>query len=249
MSAMTTSVVEGAPSTSLLELRHASTDRAIFVKVPLRRFIAVDGVGRRSAADFVLASQVLRAAHAMLLADLRRRRLPAPVMRQVAECIWEPTVMRRAPDLRSALADLSRWRWRQMIEVPASATDDLTVAAIEQAAQNARLSAALAYPYTVIEGAVAQLLHLGAAGEIADTVLRLDDAVRSAGCVPVWPIHELALADPRVVSDQRGRTIIRLPFVAGRLVDVGGAAVQAGDGAQAGDAAQADRHPWRNHDF
>ena len=40
------------PSTAFVERRHASTDHAVFVVVPWRRFFAIDGVGGPMSADY-----------------------------------------------------------------------------------------------------------------------------------------------------------------------------------------------------
>ena len=46
---------------SPMELRHASTERPLFVIVPERRFLAIDGIGRPGAEDFRQAKAALRA--------------------------------------------------------------------------------------------------------------------------------------------------------------------------------------------
>jgi hypothetical protein len=45
---------------SPFEVRHASTHRPLLVVVPERRLLAIHGAGPRSAADFRLATTVLR---------------------------------------------------------------------------------------------------------------------------------------------------------------------------------------------
>lgn len=230
----------GSTSSSPLELRHASTDRAIFVTVPARRFIAIDGIGHRSSSEFLMASRALRAAHSRLLDHLRRRRVPASLGRTVAECLWEPTVLGLGLGLRSALADLSQWRWRQLLEIPAAATDDAVLIAIEEARRTGTPAGGTTRPWAFVEGPVAQWLHLGQPAQWSRSVVRLGAAARRAGWTPVWPLHELLLADPREVPNGHGRTIIRLPLAA-RAVDADGAS-----GDLAGDQGS-DGHPWRNH--
>ena len=48
------------------ELRHASTACPFVVFVPERRLLAIDGTGTREAADFALASEVLRTVAAIV---------------------------------------------------------------------------------------------------------------------------------------------------------------------------------------
>ena len=72
---------------SPMELRHASTERPVFVLVPERSLLAIDGVGRRGADDFRRATTVLRAA-----ADVLRASMPHDPLRleahQIIEISW-----------------------------------------------------------------------------------------------------------------------------------------------------------------
>ena len=64
-------------ASNFLELRHASTDHALFVVVPERRnFFAIDGVGEPDGSDFRLATSVLRIGIDLVLRRLRREGIP-----------------------------------------------------------------------------------------------------------------------------------------------------------------------------
>ena len=74
-------------STSPFELRHASTHRLLFVVVPERRLLAINGAGPRGAADFRLATTLLRTVGAIVRGKLLRVRRGEPV-RALLEVTW-----------------------------------------------------------------------------------------------------------------------------------------------------------------
>ena len=200
-----------APST-YLELRHASTSHPIFVVVPERRFIAIDGIGGPRGEGHRVAAQALRAVHDALLWDLRRRRLPVPHRRTVLECQWQAPSTETPVDPVEWFDDRWTWRWRQLIEIPPAATDNLVRDAIAMARSGRSPHAGTTRPHTFVEGASAQLLHVGGRDGQAETVHRLLAIVEELGHAPAGPLHELILAAADEVPDGRGRTILRQPI-------------------------------------
>ena len=110
------------PSTAFVERRHASTDHAVFVVVPSRRFFAIDGVGGPMSADYDIAGSALRATLAECERRVRRERLAGPTRRVVAETLWWPAggSATGPPD---GFVDRSEWHWRQLLEIPDEASD------------------------------------------------------------------------------------------------------------------------------
>jgi hypothetical protein len=198
------------PPSSFLELRHASTDHAIFVVVPERRFIAIDGVGEPGGADFRMATVALRTVMELLLARLRREGVATGTRQGVVECVWWPAGPVPDGDLAAAFADRSAWYWRQLIELPDRATDGQAQAAIDEARGAAGRDVAVRV-VTFAEGLAAQLLHVGGHSEEPDCVRRLHAAIAEAGLHPSGYLHTLLLADPDQVPAGRGREIVRQP--------------------------------------
>ena len=66
-------------SSSPFELRHASTHRPLLVVVPERRLLAINGAGPRGAADFRLATTLLRTVSEAVASKLLRVRRGEPV--------------------------------------------------------------------------------------------------------------------------------------------------------------------------
>ena len=202
----------GPLASNFLELRHASTEHAIFVVVPERAFFAIDGVGEPGAADFRLATSELHAVIEVLLRRLRRAGISTATRAGVIECGWSPPRGVPPSELPAAFRDRSRWHWRQMIELPAGSTETQAQAAVEASRVQAGRSRALVRCLTFTEGPAAQLLHVGSRGTEPVTVDRLFRAIEGAGLRPDGELHALQLADAEVAPHGVGRSILRQPI-------------------------------------
>jgi len=205
-------------ASSFLELRHASTDHAIFVVVPERSFLAIDGVGEPSASDFHLATSALRTAVDILGRRLRQARLATATRAGVVECAWSPPRPLPPAELPAAFEDRSKWHWCQLIELPAQATEAHALAAIDEARRGAGRDVALVRRLAFTEGSAAQLLHVGPRSSEAVTVRKLFQAIAEAGLQPDGRLHTLTLADPDVAPHGLGRSIVRQPVAGSRAM-------------------------------
>ena len=194
--------------TSPMELRHASTDRPVFVVVPERRLLAIDGVGRRGAEDFRAATLVLRAA-----ADLLRTSLPRVPLQlephSITEITWPIDGSLTVGKVLEALDDRYQ-HWRQMIELPRRASEEAALQAIGEASRIAGRDAPLVRAIRLEEGPAVQILEIGDQRR-SDAVTKLLRFVRDAGFRPQGDLHELVLADAAVVGHDRARSILRVP--------------------------------------
>jgi len=198
-------------ASSFLELRHASTDRAIIVVVPERRLLAVDGIGEPTSAAFQLGTASLRATETILRSRRAGSRLDA-ARSAVFECAWW-THPELAPDeVEAAFADRSTWHWQQMIAVPDRATEADIDAAILEERRGEGPSGPPIRAIHVREGRAAQMLHVGTSGTAVTTLGRLYRIIGEAGMRPAGHIHELRLADDRDVPLERARSILRIPI-------------------------------------
>lgn len=190
------------PSTAL-ELGHASTARPVMVVVPDRRFLVIHGAGPRKAADFQVATSVLRTVANLIHTTLPRER------RQVLEVCWALDPGLTVDEVVEALGGPVR-RWRQMIELPSSVTDVDAIASIDVARRLGGREIPLVRPIHLAEGPAAQILHVWTDAE-AVSVRKLYEAVAEAGLRPSGDLHEIVVADPLTVGATRGRSIFRLP--------------------------------------
>jgi hypothetical protein len=194
------------PSTAFVERRHASTDHAVFVVVPWRRFFAIDGIGDSLSAEFEMAASELSATLHECERLVRLERFHGSSLRAVAETLWWPPSEVNARRVPRGFADRSNWHWRQLLEIPDAATE----AQIADALAIGR--GGLARQFAFAEGPVGQWLHTGGSDGETRSVRRLFDAIAEAGYRPSGPLHVLALADPRSVPQGRARAIFRQPI-------------------------------------
>jgi hypothetical protein len=201
-----------APSTSIVELRHASTDHVIFVTIPERRLLVIDGIGKLRAADYQFAASVLADVHRALRARLPRERFATAGPTPLAESLWWPLPESSAADIPDVFAGESAWHWRQMIELQRRASEEHVVAAIDEVRRKAGRPVPLIRSWSFVEGQAGQLLHVGGYDGLGVSVGRLFDGIAAAGQRPVGGVHLLFLADPDRVPPGRGRVIIRQPI-------------------------------------
>ncbi len=198
-------------ASSFLELRHASTDHAIFVVVPERTFFAIDGAGNPGASDFRLAASALRTAVQILMRRLKQDGIPTPTRPGVVESAWWPSHPLSPEDVPDAFADRSTWRWRQLIELPSGATEAKALEAIDIGRRGAGRDLALVRRMVFTEGSAAQLLHVGVRQDEPASVRRLYAEIAAAGLRPEGLLHVLQLADPDAAPRGLGRAILRQP--------------------------------------
>lgn len=199
--------LSGAPS-PWFELRHASTERPVFVVVPERRMLVIEGAGPRHADDFRLATSVLRKVAELAANSLPRMQRSQPA-RRVVEIMWPIDHWSTGEELLEAL-DTPYQAWRQLVELPVSLTDAAAERAIEAVRRDGGRTVALVRIVTVTEGSSAQMLRTGSCS-FADSVRTLLRLVLEAGARPVGDLHELVLADAAHVGQERARSILRVP--------------------------------------
>jgi len=180
-----------------------------FLVVPAREFVLIDGDGPPGPEAFAPRMPGLYTTAWTLRFALKRRGVTTKV--GLLEGFW--WTLDGQTDLEAILAgDPGTWRWRLGIALPPEATDDETAAALE--AGRAKLAEPFAVSLrttTVVEGRVAQLLHVGPYAEERASIARLHEAISAAGLVPTGWHHELYLGDPGRTAPERLKTLLRQP--------------------------------------
>jgi hypothetical protein len=197
------------PLNDRLDLRHAATDRALAVNVPVRRLFAIDGFGPPATPDHLLALRTLRAADQAVRALLRARGWREQVA-TAAECLWRPGRTVTPDHIVDSFATRGEWRWTQLAEIPPMATDPEVLASIDSARESAGREQPLIRVIELWEGQALQILSVG--GPIAEmqALRRLLDAV-GAGSLSWDPVvHQIFFSDPAQSPRDRWRSILRV---------------------------------------
>jgi hypothetical protein len=199
---------DGPKPSSPFELRHASTHRPLLVVVPARRLLEIRGAGPREAADFRLATTILQAVSETVRAKVLRIRRAEPV-RSVLEVTW-PIERGRSVDEIVELMSGATPRWRQMVELPSSATESIALEAIDEKRRRGGRDFPLVRLIQVTEGPAVQILHLGS-DDLLASVRKLYAFVDEYTFRTHDFLHELVIADAHAVGVGRARSILRVP--------------------------------------
>jgi len=108
----------------------------------------------------------------------------------------------------------SDWNWKLMIRTPDFVTqEDLKDAAAVCQKRGAALEVAKVRLETLHEGLCLQVLHRGPYSEEGRTIARMNAFAREKGLSFHGLHHEIYLSDPRRVSPDNLRTLLRMPVV------------------------------------
>ena len=109
----------------------------------------------------------------------------------------------------------SRFNWISIIRVPEFVTEEVFAWAKEEAQRKKGIDTSLAELITVSEGLCVQCLHIGSYNEEPATVAKMDHYIKEQGyendISDRRRHHEIYLSDPRKVSPERMKTVIRHP--------------------------------------
>jgi hypothetical protein len=164
-------------------------------------FLAVDGVGEPGGQAFQDAMGMLYALAYTTKFTFKNAGIgdfSVPAL----ECLWydDPATTPR-----------EQWRWRAQLRIPeevtARALADVRKALLEKKGLDTRAVKRI----TWAEGRALQVLHLGPYDQVGGVYQRLgaEAAARRLACL--GPGHEIYLNDPRRVSPDKIKTIVRMP--------------------------------------
>ena len=109
----------------------------------------------------------------------------------------------------------SGFNWISIIRVPEFVTEEVLAWAKEEAQRKKGIDTSLAELITVSEGLCVQCLHIGSYNEEPATVAKMDRYLLEQGyendISDLRRHHEIYLSDPRKVSPERMKTVIRHP--------------------------------------
>jgi hypothetical protein len=105
----------------------------------------------------------------------------------------------------------AEWKWKLVIRTPDFITARDLAAAVAKLAAKGKKGGECVRLETIAEGRCVQALHVGPYVEEDRTMKRMCDFAAAQGVALRGPHHEIYLSDPRRVSPERLRTILRCP--------------------------------------
>jgi hypothetical protein len=189
----------------------ASTTSVLFLDIPRRRYLAIDGAAPPGSRAFRQAIASLYSVAYRLHFSVARADQRAPIG-HLHGLYWSEAGGRR-PMGDEAPAGDGPMRWQLLIALPDTAADHEVAAAIEHHAAGRTTPGPLPHVVSWGEGPVAQLMHIGPYDAEQPTLDRLRAAIAEAGLLPHGCHHEIYLSGPRT-KPGRTRTVLRQPVAA-----------------------------------
>jgi hypothetical protein len=193
----------------LKEFYRASAKKPNIIDVPEGKFVTITGRGAPGGSAYHAALNALYSVAYTIKFKCKAEGKDFTVM--TLEGLWwwdDPSIT----DLADA-PPREEWNWKSMIRIPGFVTEDTVEDAkkivkekkgIEEA-DKIRLE-------TFHEGLSAQIMHVGPYSEEGPTGKKLHDFIRENGYKMRGLHHEIYMSDPRRVSPERLKTILRQPI-------------------------------------
>ncbi len=179
-----------------------------FIEIPALQYLMIDGHGDPAVAqDYIDAVQTLYSLSYTLKFHLKKTQgIDYTVMG--LEGLWW------MPDMREfSLERRADWDWTMMILQP----DFITPGLIEEAKHLAAVKGKVPHPSrarleTLVEGTCVQVMYFGPYADEAPVIARMHTWIRENAYTPTGKHHEIYLSDPRKVTPEKNKTILRQPI-------------------------------------
>jgi hypothetical protein len=194
------------------ELKHLYQPTAqefAVVEVPPLNFLMIDGHGDpNTTPEYEAAVEALYAV-AYKLKFASKKRMGMDYVVPPLEGLWWAEEMEAFTTRR----DKSAWDWTMMIMQPEWIGQEMFQKATEQVEKQRQLPALAALRLeTYDEGLSVQILHVGSYEDEGPTLQRLHhEFMPLHGYEPAGKHHEIYLSDPRKVTPEKLRTVLRQP--------------------------------------
>lgn len=192
------------------ELKHLynpSSKEIAVVEVPKMNFLMIDGSGDpNSAQEYKEAVEALFSLSYTLKFMIKKTKGVDYAVMPLEGLWW-------ADDMSKFAEDKNRWEWTAMIMQPEQVTEELVVKAIEEVKKKKKLRALTKIRFeTFHEGKSAQIMYYGPFSDEGSTIQKVHEFIRQHEGAIVGKHHEIYLSDPRRVTPDKLKTILRQPM-------------------------------------
>lgn len=192
----------------LKDLYSAKSGTFVEVTVPKFSYLMVDGQGDpNNSQTYANAIQALYSL-SYTLKFMSKEELKKDYVVPALEGLWWADDM---SDMTNGKKD--KWKWTAMIMLPDWITTEMfRRALVEASSHKPEIDFSKVYKDQLREGKCVQTMHIGPYSEEAQTIAKLhQEYLPQHHLRPVGKHHEIYLSDPRRVSPEKLRTIIRQP--------------------------------------
>lgn len=193
----------------LKEFYRASAKQPNIVDVPEGKFVTIVGRGAPGGPAYHTALNALYSAVYAIKFKHKAKGKDFSVM--TLEGLWwwdDPSIT----DLDDA-PPRAEWNWKSMIRIPDFVTENIVEDAKRIVKEKKGIKEADKIKLEAFhEGISAQIMHIGPYSEEGSTAKRLHDFIGESGYGMRGLHHEIYMSDPRRVSPERLKTILRQPI-------------------------------------
>jgi hypothetical protein len=179
------------------------------IDVPKWNFIMIDGQGAPESEQFSQSIQALYPVAYTIKFDKKKAGGPDFSVMAMEGLFWADDMAVFMPET----ADRNKWQWILMIMQPDFITREDFINAVK-AAKKKKDSLALDKVRfeSYSEGKAAQLMHIGPYSAEGPNIRRIHEKIAGIGGKLSGRHHEIYLSDPRRVTPEKMKTVIRQPY-------------------------------------
>ena len=193
----------------LKALYNPTAKEVTLIDVPKMNFLMIDGQGAPESEQFMQAMQAMYPIAYTIKFDKKKAGGPDFTVMALEALWWAEDMAVFMPET----ADRNKWQWTVMMLQPDFVTRkdfDAAVAATKKKKDNPALNHVQFESFA--EGKSAQIMHIGPYAAEGPNIQRLHQKIAEIGGKLSGRHHEIYLSDPRRVTPDRMKTVIRQPF-------------------------------------
>lgn len=192
----------------LKDLYNPSAKEVTIVEVPKMNFLMIDGLGDpNTSQEYKDAVEALFSlSYTLKFMTKKTQAVDYAVM--PLEGLWWVDDMSKF-----SAKDKDAWKWTSMIMQPEQVTEDSVAKAIEELKKKKKLPALSKIRFESFhEGKSAQIMYIGPFSDEGPAVQKIHEFIRQHEGTLVGKHHEIYLSDPRKISPEKMKTILRQPM-------------------------------------
>jgi hypothetical protein len=179
------------------------------IEVPKMNFIMIDGQGAPESPQFAQSIQALYPIAYTIKFDKKKAGGPDFTVMALEALWWAENMKVFMPET----ADRNKWQWTVIMLLPDFITRkdfENAVAAAQKKKDNPALSKVRFESFT--EGKSAQIMHIGPYSAEGPNIQKLHHKIVEIGGKLSGKHHEIYLSDPRRVTPDKMKTVVRQPY-------------------------------------
>jgi hypothetical protein len=177
------------------------------VEVPKMNFLMVDGSGDpNTSQEYKDAVEALFSLSYTLKFMIKKAKAVDYAVMPLEGLWW-------SDDMSKFAEDKNLWKWTAMIIQPEQVTKDSVAKAIEELNKKKQLPALSKIRFESFhEGTAAQIMYFGPFSDEGPTIQKIHEFIRKNEGTLTGKHHEIYLSDPRRVTPEKLKTVLRQPM-------------------------------------